>query len=88
MSAFNELNGVPTSGNQFTIRQVLRKEWKYDGLVVSDYESIREMIPHGYAADASDAAFKGLRAGVDMEMVSTTLPRPSEGTGGVRAKCP
>jgi beta-glucosidase len=72
MSAFNDLNGVPTSGNEFTIREVLRKEWKYDGLVVSDYESIREMIPHGYAADASDAAFKGLRAGVDMEMVSTT----------------
>ncbi len=72
MSAFNSLNGVPTSGNEFTLRQVLRKEWKYDGMVVSDWESIREMIPHGYAADPADAAFKGLRGGVDMEMVSTT----------------
>jgi len=72
MSAFNNLNGVPTSGNEFTLRQVLRKEWKFDGFVVSDWNSITEMIPHGYAADEKDAAFKGLRAGVDMEMVSTS----------------
>ncbi len=70
MSAFNDLNGVPTSGNEFTLRKVLRDEWKFDGFVVSDWESIREMIPHGYAADGREAAFKGLRAGVDMEMVS------------------
>ncbi len=72
MSAFNNLNGVPTSGNEFTLRQVLRKEWKFDGFVVSDWNSITEMIPHGYAADEKDAAFKGVRAGVDMEMVSTS----------------
>jgi beta-glucosidase len=72
MSAFNNLNGVPTSGNEFTLRQVLRKEWKFDGFVVSDWNSITEMIPHGYAASEKDAAFKGVRAGVDMEMVSTS----------------
>jgi beta-glucosidase len=72
MSAFNNLNGVPTSGNEFTLRQVLRKEWKFDGFVVSDWNSITEMIPHGYAADEKDAAFKGLRGGVDMEMISTS----------------
>jgi beta-glucosidase len=72
MSAFNDLNGVPTSGNAFTLRQVLRQEWKFDGMVVSDYNSITEMIPHGYAADEKDAALKGVRAGVDMEMVSTS----------------
>lgn len=72
MSAFNNLNGVPTSGNEFTLRQVLRKEWKFDGFVVSDWNSITEMIPHGYAAGEKDAAFKGVRAGVDMEMVSTS----------------
>jgi beta-glucosidase len=72
MSAFNNLNGVPTSGNEFTLRKVLRNEWKFDGFVVSDWNSITEMIPHGYAADEKDAAFKGLRAGVDMEMVSTS----------------
>lgn len=72
MSGFNDLNGIPASGNAFTLREVLRKEWKFDGLVVSDYNSIIEMIPHGYAADQSDAALKGVRAGVDMEMVSTS----------------
>ena len=58
MTAFNALNGVPATGNEFTVRQVLRGEWKYDGLVVSDYESVRELVVHGYAADTSDAAFK------------------------------
>ena len=72
MSGFNDLNGVPASGNEFTLRQILRNEWKFTGFVVSDYTSIVEMIPHGYAADASDAALKGIKAGVDMEMVSTS----------------
>jgi beta-glucosidase len=72
MSAFNNLNGIPTSGNVFTLRQVLRNEWAFDGFVVSDYNSVTEMINHGYAADAAEAAFKAVRAGVDMEMVSTS----------------
>ncbi len=72
MSAFNCLNGVPASGNSFTIRQILKQEWGFDGLVVSDWDSIREMINHGYAADRCAAAEAGVRAGVDMEMVSTT----------------
>jgi len=70
MSAFNDLNGVPASGNAFTLRQVLRKEWKFDGFVVSDYNAVIEMIPHGYASAQKDAALKGITAGVDMEMVS------------------
>jgi beta-glucosidase len=70
MSAFNDLNGVPTSGNAFTLRQVLRNEWKFDGFVVSDWDSVIEMVPHGYAADLKDAALKGVQAGVDMEMSS------------------
>jgi beta-glucosidase len=72
MSAFNDLNGVPASANEFTLRQVLREEWKFDGPVVSDYESVKELIEHGYAADARDAALKAITAGVNMEMVSTT----------------
>ena len=72
MSAFNNLNGVPASANAFTLRQVLRDEWKFDGFVVSDYTAIAELIPHGYAADSRDAAFKGMSGGVNMEMVSTT----------------
>lgn len=71
MTSFNTLNGVPATGNEFLLRQVLRKEWGYDGLVVSDYEAVTEMIRHGYAADVRDAALKAARAGVDMEMVST-----------------
>jgi beta-glucosidase len=73
MSAFNNINGIPASGNAFTLRQVLRKEWGFDGFVVSDWDSINEMVPHGYASDEQEAAVKGLRAGVDMEMVSTSF---------------
>jgi beta-glucosidase len=70
MSAFNALNGIPTSANQFTLTKVLRDEWKFDGFVVSDYTAVQEMIAHGYAADGKDAAHLSLNAGVDMEMVS------------------
>ncbi|HWQ34473.1 MAG TPA: glycoside hydrolase family 3 N-terminal domain-containing protein [Blastocatellia bacterium] len=70
MSAFNDLNGVPTSANPFTLTQVLRHEWKFDGIVVSDYESVKEVFNHGIAADEAEAARKALMAGVDMEMVS------------------
>jgi beta-glucosidase len=70
MSAFNDLNGVPTSANPFTLTHVLRREWKFDGFVVSDYESVRELMNHGLAATESDAARAGINAGVDMEMVS------------------
>ncbi|HEV3468117.1 MAG TPA: beta-glucosidase BglX [Pyrinomonadaceae bacterium] len=75
MSAFNDLNGVPTSGNRFTLTDVLRGEWKFDGFVVSDYESVRELLNHRYAADEPEAARLGLTAGVDMEMVSRLYNR-------------
>jgi beta-glucosidase len=71
MTSFNTLNGVPATGNRFLLRDILRKEWKYGGMVVSDYEAVTEMIRHGYARDARDAARKAAGAGVDMEMVST-----------------
>jgi beta-glucosidase len=70
MSGFNDLNGVPTSANHFTLTEVLRGEWKFDGFVVSDYTSVKELINHGLAADDQDAARLALNAGVDMEMVS------------------
>jgi len=70
MSAFNDLNGIPTSANSFTLKQVLRGEWKFDGIVVSDYESVRELINHGLAADEKEAASYAFNAGVDVEMVS------------------
>lgn len=70
MSAFNALNGVPASANPLTLRQILRKEWKFDGFVVSDYAAVHELIAHGVAADGAEAAQKAISAGVDMEMVS------------------
>jgi beta-glucosidase len=70
MSAFNDLNGVPTSANPFTLTKVLRREWKFDGMVVSDYESVRELMNHRLAATESEAAREAINAGVDMEMVS------------------
>jgi beta-glucosidase len=70
MSAFNDLNGVPASANPFTLTDVLRGEWKFDGFVVSDYTSVEELIKHGLAANEADAAREALNAGVDMEMVS------------------
>ncbi|MBC7931630.1 MAG: beta-glucosidase BglX, partial [Rubrivivax sp.] len=70
MSAFNDVNGVPASGSRYLLTKILRDEWKFDGFVVSDYTSVQELIPHGYAADGADAARLGLSAGVDMEMVS------------------
>ncbi len=71
MSAFNSLDGVPSSANPFTLKQVLRKEWGFRGLVVSDWNSVGELIPHGIALDGATAARKAFLAGVDMDMVSS-----------------
>jgi len=70
MSSFNAINGVPASANAFTLTKVLRDEWKFDGFVVSDYTSVRELINHGIAGTEEEAAAAALNAGVDMEMVS------------------
>lgn len=69
MTAFNDLNGVPCSGNEKLLREILRKEWNFDGLVVSDWSSVQEMIPHGYCADKPQAALKGVTAGTEMDMM-------------------
>lgn len=70
MSSFNDIDGIPGSANPFTLTQVLRNEWKFDGIVVSDYESVKELLNHGLAANASEVASAALNAGVDVEMVS------------------
>jgi len=70
MSAFNDLNGSPSTGNPFTLTQVLRNEWKFDGFVVSDYTSVLELMNHRLAATEAEAAQRALNAGTDMEMVS------------------
>jgi beta-glucosidase len=70
MSAFNALNGVPSTANPFTLTQILRKEWRFPGLAVSDWTSVSELIAHGIANDGATAARKALAAGVDMDMES------------------
>ena len=71
MSTFNSLNGVPSTANPFTLKQIMRKEWGFRGLVVSDWSSIGELVPHGVAIDGTVAARKAFLAGVDMDMVSS-----------------
>lgn len=70
MTSFNDINGIPASANHFLLQTMLRKEWKYDGFVVSDWNSITEMLAHGYCTDEKDAAFKAASVGLDMEMTS------------------
>jgi beta-glucosidase len=70
MNSFNTLNGIPATGNAFLQRDILKGKWNFDGFVVSDYASIREMIAHGYAKDEADATAKAVLAGSDMDMES------------------
>ena len=70
MSAFNDINGVPASANRALLTDLLRKEWKFEGVVVSDYTADMELIAHGYAADEVDATRKAFLAGLDLSMQS------------------
>ena len=70
MSAFSGLNGVPATANPLTLKQILRKEWKFSGLAVSDWSSVGELIPHGIANDGKTAAWRAFAAGIDMDMES------------------
>lgn len=71
MNSFNELNGIPATGNKYLQRQILKGDWKFDGFVVSDWGSINEMIAHGYAKDNKHAAEIAINAGSDMDMESS-----------------
>ncbi|MFW6203304.1 MAG: beta-glucosidase BglX, partial [Marinilabilia sp.] len=72
MTAFNEINGIPASGDKRNIRGILKDDYGFDGFVVSDWASIQEMIPHGFARDEKHAGELAVAAGVDMEMSSRT----------------
>jgi len=72
MAGFTDLNGVPTSANEFILKQILRDEWGFEGFVISDWASVPQLVDQGYAFDDKDAAAKGINAGVDMEMATTT----------------
>ncbi len=72
MSAFDDLQGVPSTANPYTLTQILRGEWGFRGFVVSDWNSVGELIPQGVALDPAMAARKALTAGVDMDMESNS----------------
>ena len=69
MTSFNEISGIPSTANKFLLRDVLKGEWKFDGIVVTDYTGINEMVAHGFATDEKNAGELALNAGVDMDMV-------------------
>ncbi|AZQ64969.1 beta-glucosidase BglX [Flammeovirga pectinis] len=68
MTAFNTLNGVPSTGNKYLFSDILRGEWDFRGAVVTDYTAINEMIPHGFAKDLKQASELAVNAGIDMDM--------------------
>ncbi|WP_369216266.1 glycoside hydrolase family 3 N-terminal domain-containing protein [Streptomyces flavofungini] len=75
MASFNTLSGIPAHGNTHTLTDILKREWDFGGMVVSDWTGVQELIAHGFAEDGAAAARLALNAGVDMEMTSTNLVR-------------
>ncbi|TXK81013.1 glycoside hydrolase family 3 N-terminal domain-containing protein [Paenibacillus sp. N3.4] len=71
MTSFNTVEGIPASGNKRLMRDLLREEWKFDGVIISDWGAVKELIPHGVAEDEAEAARKAIHAGVDIEMMTT-----------------
>lgn len=71
MTSFNTVDGVPATGNKWLFRDVLRKEFGFDGVVISDWGAVIELIPHGVAQDKKQAARLAIEAGVDIEMMTT-----------------
>lgn len=82
MTTFSEVNGVPGTAHAYLLQQVLRDGWQFPGVVVSDWNSVIEMVAHGYSADESEAARKAASAGVHMEMVSPTFHKHLAGLVG------
>ncbi len=78
MTSFSDLNGIPATANDFILRQVLREEWGFDGFVVSDWDSIRQLQIHGLTANDKDSAFEAVVAGVDMEMAGDAYSKHLE----------
>ncbi len=70
MNSFNDINGIPATGNKYLQRDILKEKWGFKGFVVSDWGSIGEMIAHGYSKDAKEAALQAITAGSDMDMES------------------
>lgn len=78
MSAFHANDGIPATGDKHLLKDILRKEWGFDGFVVSDWASVDEMVVHGYSQNRAQAAAQAIEAGIDMEMVSGTFVEHGE----------
>ncbi|MFB5662527.1 glycoside hydrolase family 3 N-terminal domain-containing protein [Alteribacillus sp. HJP-4] len=70
MTAFNTVDGIPATGSRKLMRDLLREEWGFGGVMISDWGAVKELIPHGFAADEKEAAQRSLEAGVDIEMMT------------------
>ncbi len=70
MTSFNEIDGIPSTGNRWLLKNILRDEWGWDGMVVTDWNSAGEMIAHGFSRDLKHTAEQAINAGVDMDMMS------------------
>lgn len=70
MTSFNEIDGIPSTGNKWLLKDILRDEWGWDGMVVTDWNSAGEMIAHGFSRDLKHTAEQAINAGVDMDMMS------------------
>jgi beta-glucosidase len=79
MNSFNTLNGIPATGNSHLQRDILKGAWGYKGFVVSDWGSIKEMVPWGFAKDLNESAKKAIEAGSDMDMESEAYKHELEG---------
>ena len=70
MTSFNTVNGIPATGNKKMMRDILREQMKFDGVLISDWAAIEETIYHGYCADREEAAVRAVEAGVDIDMMT------------------
>jgi len=75
MTAFNTIDGVPATGNEWLMRELLRSEWGFNGVLISDWGAVKELIPHGIAENEKEAASKAIGAGVDIEMMTACYDR-------------
>ncbi|MFD1451497.1 glycoside hydrolase family 3 N-terminal domain-containing protein [Oceanobacillus sojae] len=74
MTSFNTVDGIPATGNKKLMRDILRDEWGFDGVTITDWGALKELLPHGVAEDEREAAYKAIQAGVDIEMMTTCYP--------------
>jgi len=71
MTSFNTIDAIPATVNKYLLKDILKEQWKFNGVVISDYDSLHQIVAHGVAKNDKEAAFRGIEAGLDIEMAST-----------------